>query len=47
VRFEEEAVALGVLQVCGDGVDRAYIEEWATPLGVTDLWRELLRKVQA
>ena len=34
--------ALGVLQVCGDGVDRAYVEKWAATLGVLDLWRELL-----
>jgi hypothetical protein len=39
------ADALGVLQVCGERIDRAYIEKWAAPLGVEDLWRELLRKV--
>jgi hypothetical protein len=34
--------ALGVLQVCGDGVDRAYVEKWAATLGVEDLWQQLV-----
>jgi hypothetical protein len=36
------ADALGVLQVCGDRLDRAYVEKWAAALGVGDLWRDLL-----
>jgi len=36
------ADALGVLQVCGDGVDCAYVEKWAAALGVLDLWQELV-----
>ena len=40
------ADALGVLQVSGDRVDRAYVERWAVALGVEDLWRELLRQAE-
>ncbi len=36
------ADALGVLRVCDERIDRAYIERWAAPLEVEDLWRELL-----
>ena len=36
------ADALGVVQVCGERIDRAYIEKWAAPLGVLDLWQQLL-----
>jgi hypothetical protein len=37
--------ALGVLRVCGERIDREYVEKWAVPLGVEDLWRELLGKL--
>ncbi len=37
--------ALGVLQVAGDRIDRAYVERWAETLGVLDLWRELLARL--
>ena len=37
--------ALGVLRVGGERIDRAYIEKWAAPLGVEDLWRELLSQL--
>ena len=37
--------ALGVLQVCGDRIDRAYIERWAATLEVEELWHELLRQL--
>jgi hypothetical protein len=36
------ADALGVLQVCGDRIDRAYVEKWAQALAVADLWRQLV-----
>ena len=39
------ADALGVLQVCGDRIDRTYVEKWAVTLGVEDLWQGLLRQV--
>jgi len=39
------ADALGVLRVCGGRIDRAYVEKWASTLGVCDLWQELLRQV--
>ena len=35
----------GVLKVRGDLVDRAYIEEWATRLGVADVWRAILQRL--
>ncbi len=38
--------ALGVLQVSGDRIDRAYVERWAGALGVEDLWRNLLRQAE-
>jgi hypothetical protein len=41
------ADALGVLQVCGDRLDRAYVEKWAAALGVGDLWRDLLATVRS
>jgi hypothetical protein len=37
--------ALGVLQVGGDRIDRAYVERWASALGVEDLWRALLARL--
>ena len=36
------ADALGVLQVCGDKIDRTYVGKWAAALGVTDLWQQLV-----
>jgi hypothetical protein len=36
------ADALGVLQVGGERIDRAYVEKWAATLGVLDLWQELV-----
>ena len=40
------ADALGVLQVSGGRIDRAYVERWAAALGVDDVWRELLRHLE-
>ena len=37
------ADAAGVLEVSGEGLDRAYIEKWACELGVFDLWESLAR----
>lgn len=39
------ADALGVLQVSGDRIDRAYVARWAAALGVEDLWLDLLRQL--
>ena len=37
------ADAAGVLRVCGERLDRAYVEEWAAVLEVSDLWHALAR----
>ncbi|HEV8580734.1 MAG TPA: hypothetical protein VGX68_16840 [Thermoanaerobaculia bacterium] len=34
----------GVLRISGSHLDRAYISEWAERLGVTDIWRQVLRR---
>ncbi len=39
------ADALGVLQVSGDRIDRAYVARWAAALGVEDLRQEILRQL--
>ncbi len=31
----------GVLEVCGQALDRGYVERWAVELGVLDLWRRM------
>jgi hypothetical protein len=31
----------GVLEVCGDALDRAYVERWAGVLGLADLWQRV------
>jgi hypothetical protein len=41
------ADAAGVLRVCGDRLDREYLERWAAVLGVLDLWHALLLRVGA
>jgi hypothetical protein len=41
------ADALGVLQVSGDRIDRAYVGKWAAALGVEDLWQELLHSARS
>jgi len=30
------------VQVCGDALDRAYVEKWAADLGVRELWQQVL-----
>jgi hypothetical protein len=40
------ADALGVVRVCGDRLDRAYVEKWASLLGVDELWRAVLRQLE-
>jgi hypothetical protein len=35
----------GVLKTNAVGIDRAYIERWAATLGVTDVWRTILRRL--
>ena len=35
----------GVLKVMGPQVDRAYIQEWATALGLLDIWRAILERL--
>ncbi len=36
--------ALGILRVCGDRLDRDYLERWVAALGVVDLWRALVAR---
>jgi len=40
------ADALGVLQVGGGRIDRAYVGKWAAILGVEDLWQQLVRQLE-
>jgi hypothetical protein len=35
-----------VLRTSGDTVDRAYIDQWAGTLGVSDVWRAILDRLQ-
>jgi hypothetical protein len=35
--------AEAVLGVQGDRFDREYVEHWAAPLGVSELWRRINR----
>jgi hypothetical protein len=32
---------LSILQISGDLVDRSSLDEWASKLGVLDLWHEI------
>ena len=34
----------GVLKVSGDQVDRSYIEDWVSKLGLEEVWEEVLRR---
>ena len=36
----------GILAVCGDRLDRVYLERWAEVLGVSALWCALREKPQ-
>ena len=36
----------GVLKVSGDTLDRAYIGDWASRLGVGEVWESVLQRVQ-
>jgi len=33
--------ARGIVQVCDEVLDRAYLDQWAATLGVSDLWRAI------
>ncbi|HEX5720255.1 MAG TPA: hypothetical protein VF179_29135 [Thermoanaerobaculia bacterium] len=35
---------VGVLKVSGDQIDRSYIEDWVSKLGLEEVWREILRR---
>ncbi len=35
----------GMLKVSGDRIDRKYIEEWASHLGLSEIWQEVLARV--
>lgn len=35
----------GVLKISGDRLDRAYIAEWATKLGLESIWKAILSRV--
>ncbi len=36
----------GVLQTSGNEIDRAYIDRWASTLGVAEIWRAILEKMR-
>ena len=36
----------GIMKVSGDEVDRAYVELWARRLGVQDIWRAILGRLE-
>lgn len=36
----------GVLKVSGDALDRAYIRDWASRLGLDEVWEAVLQRVQ-
>ena len=36
---QQWADASGIVQVCGDRLDRDYLEKWAAVLGVQESWR--------
>lgn len=38
---------VGMLSMQGDQLDRAYLREWAERLGVTDVWNDLLPRMDA
>jgi len=35
----------GILKISGDGVDAAYIEDWAEKLGLTEIWQAIGRRL--
>ena len=35
----------GVLRTSGDEIDRDYIDRWANTLGLTDIWRSVVGRV--
>ena len=35
----------GILRVSTDDVDKAYVEQWADRLGLTDIWQAILRRL--
>ncbi|MFQ5805078.1 MAG: hypothetical protein ACE5I3_01370 [Phycisphaerae bacterium] len=37
----------GVLKISGDRVDRAYIDDWASKLGLEPIWKAILERVDA
>jgi hypothetical protein len=37
----------GILRVTGDGVNREEVERWAAKLGYLEIWRQIVRKVDA
>lgn len=36
----------GVLKTSADEIDRAYIDRWATTLGLTDIWQAILARMR-
>lgn len=36
----------GILRVSGDGLNAAYIEQWAARKGLTEIWRAILKKTR-
>ena len=38
---------VGVLRISGDQIDRAYIADWAQRLGLSEIWRTILKRLDA
>lgn len=38
---------LGVLRICREKVDRAYIDSWANRLGLTEIWKTIMAKADS
>ena len=36
----------GVLKTSGSEIDRAYIDRWATTLGLTEIWQAILDRMR-
>lgn len=36
----------GILKISGDAVDKAYITDWATRLGLTEIWNAILKRLE-
>jgi hypothetical protein len=37
----------GILRISGDEIDREYISRWAANLGLTDIWKAVLKRLES